>query len=354
MLNVLIVDDKPAVLEGLREMIPWMEINATLIGEARNGRDALAIAMEKRPDIIITDIKMPIMDGLQLCESVSRAMPHTVKIILSAYEDFSYAQTGIRCGVHDYILKPIDYEKIEVLSQKMKQIAKKKMTRQSVHHLIYDPNLQVHLHDAIKNADIEYLQLFFSNESLDGDAELDDVHRNCYYVLLNILFDFAEKAGINLRLVDISKEEAKGQLLMLDSCRAMKEFVLNKYLLVSEMIKTRKNSRAASIIEVIKKYIQDNFTDPNLTVNSIADKLNITLNYVSQIFHQFTGEHTVNYITKLRIEKACLLLKETSSPIQQIALEVGYGDPQYFARAFKKVEGITPSQYRNFQLNIGG
>lgn len=119
MLTVLLVDDEMYVRKGLYELISWIELDMEIIGEAENGVEALNLIERLQPDVIITDIRMPILDGLELIRAVEK-MPHLepVFIIISGYHDFKYAQQAIRYGVHDYILKPIDDEELTATLQK--------------------------------------------------------------------------------------------------------------------------------------------------------------------------------------------------------------------------------------------
>lgn len=352
MLDVLIVDDKRAVLNGLKEMIPWSELDARIIGTASNGRDAFDIAMIERPDMIITDIRMPIMDGLQLCEAIYREMPHTTKVILSAYKDFEYAQTAIRFGVKDYILKPIDYEKIDVLTHKINQISMNKKTLKTVHYMLSDPLLQVKLHAFLEEGDIGALKPYFVFEASSGNAEQDDLLKNYYYKLYLILLDFAERTGIKLNGVGMANESSQSAMPQLNNWSAVKEFATRLYPQIAEMAKARKNPHTEAIIEAIKAYLQEHFANPDLSLNRIADKMNLPTNSLGLMFHQYTGDHISSYITNLRMEKAKILLKDPRLSVQQITAQVGYTDSHYFARTFKKAEGFTATQYRNLQLNM--
>lgn len=112
--KVLIVDDEIFVRKGLLEIIPWCDLNLTIVGEADNGQEAQAMIKQLEPDIVITDIRMPILDGLGLIQSVvnenSDSTP--VFVVISGFHDFKYAQQALRYGVYDYILKPIDEEEM--------------------------------------------------------------------------------------------------------------------------------------------------------------------------------------------------------------------------------------------------
>lgn len=123
MLKVMLVDDEPWVLEGLRTMVNWKKFGFEICGEALNGPDALRLIQEQKPDLVLTDINMPVFNGLELIAklNVSMAMPPKF-VILSGYDDFQYARTALRQRVDQYLLKPIDDEEIESLLGKMQTI----------------------------------------------------------------------------------------------------------------------------------------------------------------------------------------------------------------------------------------
>ena len=105
-MKVFLVDDEIAIRENLRNSFPWEEKGYQLVGEAPDGEMALPMLRDLNADILLTDIRMPFMDGIKLCEEVQRTMPWVERIILSGYDDFSYAQKAISLGVKEYLLKP--------------------------------------------------------------------------------------------------------------------------------------------------------------------------------------------------------------------------------------------------------
>lgn len=107
MLKVFLVEDETIIREGLCNIIPWQQYGYTLVGDASDGEQALPMIRELQPDVLITDIKMPFMDGLALSNLVSKELPNTKIIIVSGYDDFEYARQAIRIGVEQYLLKPI-------------------------------------------------------------------------------------------------------------------------------------------------------------------------------------------------------------------------------------------------------
>jgi two-component system response regulator YesN len=119
MLKVLLVDDEPYVLEGLRVMVDWSAYGFKVCGEATNGEDALEIVKICNPDLIITDIKMPVMDGLEFIKLSYEKLNSKAKfIILSGYDEFSYAKQAMTYKIKNYLLKPLDDDELkEVISE---------------------------------------------------------------------------------------------------------------------------------------------------------------------------------------------------------------------------------------------
>lgn len=112
MKKIFLVEDEQGVRKMMRDTVDWASAGVVFAGEAGDGESALPMIYETRPDILITDIRMPFMDGLALAENVRREFPDTRVIIVSGYDDFKYAQQAIRLGVDDYILKPVTPEKL--------------------------------------------------------------------------------------------------------------------------------------------------------------------------------------------------------------------------------------------------
>ena len=112
MYSVFAVDDEPIVLEGIRSKIDWEGSGFTFAGEATDGEIALSMIHEIKPDILVTDIKMPFMDGLQLAEAIKRTQPWIKIIILSGHDEFDYAKKAISIGIEEYLLKPFTPEEL--------------------------------------------------------------------------------------------------------------------------------------------------------------------------------------------------------------------------------------------------
>ena len=107
MLKIFLAEDEVVVRETIKRMIPWEELGCELVGEAADGEMALPLLIRQHPDLLITDIKMPFMDGLTLARLAKKEIPGLKVVILSGYDDFNYAKQAIGIGVEDYLLKPI-------------------------------------------------------------------------------------------------------------------------------------------------------------------------------------------------------------------------------------------------------
>ena len=135
-MKVFLVDDEVVIREGIRESFPWEDTPYTLVGEAPDGEMALPMIRDTNPDIVITDIRMPFMDGIELCRTLRTQMPWIGIVILSGYDEFEYARQCLQLGVREYLLKPIDAEDLrKALDKVSAQLQEEKKQREHVESL---------------------------------------------------------------------------------------------------------------------------------------------------------------------------------------------------------------------------
>lgn len=137
--SVMLVDDEVYARQGLRKLIDWESYGFQVIAESDDGEDALAFIEQHLPDLVITDIRMPVLDGLELIRKCTHSLPSPPEfIIVSGYDDFKYAQQAVRFGVHDFILKPIDEHILQSTLQELNELITRKkeddMARQHKSH----------------------------------------------------------------------------------------------------------------------------------------------------------------------------------------------------------------------------
>ena len=134
--KVLLVDDEEEIRTGISRKINWAALGFSLVGEAGNGEEALELAEQLRPDLVLTDIKMPFMDGLELCRRLRQSLPAAKLVVFSGFDDFEYARQSVGMGVSEYILKPINaLELSEVLTKLRRQLDKQRLERRDMETL---------------------------------------------------------------------------------------------------------------------------------------------------------------------------------------------------------------------------
>lgn len=167
----MIVDDEPLTREYMKINVPLIDNRWRVTAEAMEGCEALDILQKQQFDLIITDIKMPVMDGLELCSLISKRCPGQKVIIISGYDEFAFAKEAIRYGVHEYLLKPIVKEELQAALNKIAIQIERKKNEQLIYKtmvtlLAEDPKKQVVenlLKTVVPVSDI--VQLFESNNS---------------------------------------------------------------------------------------------------------------------------------------------------------------------------------------------
>ncbi|WNR45920.1 response regulator transcription factor [Paenibacillus roseipurpureus] len=134
-LKAVLADDEPNILRNLQAVIPWEEIEIDIVGKARNGLEALELCELHVPDIVMSDIRMPHMDGITFVHKLREINEECSVLMVTGYQDFDYVRSLLRAGVSDYILKPIDYEELENVIRKVAADIRAKKLSQHEEHL---------------------------------------------------------------------------------------------------------------------------------------------------------------------------------------------------------------------------
>ncbi len=533
MWKIFLVEDESVIREGFRDKIPWEQYGFQLVGEAGDGEMALPMIRKIRPDVLITDIKMPFMDGLSLSEIVKEEFPKMKIIIISGYDDFEYARRAITVGVDQYLLKPITRTALRgvllEIKEKMEQETEQK-------------DYQAQYQDEVREFEQFSLRRFFE-KLLDGKLSVKEIYEeaaglslqltaSCYNLLLFSIYEKSESASreagerlarrqeevfhfflrhpqyvlfrfnVNCYGVLIKSEQSQMEdlvenglehvrrtcgaeehdlewyvavgtpverLSLLSQCykkanhyfayrfilpnlhilsettladhlagqeeknigkvdfmqmdpeiirdflargedKEIHDFVESYLHNISNALKSRMfrsyvilNIRFAVVAflesigadqeeyaeeieqavnvtrdenselfkyfvrmletsmrirdqinsyqggKMLKKaldYIDANYDRDTLSLNSVAENIGMSANYLSAIFSQSMQKTFVEYVTEKRIEKAKKLLKQTDKTSGEIAREAGYKDAHYFSFVFKKLQGCSPREYR--------
>lgn len=533
MYKILLVDDEILVRDAIRENIDWGKLDCELIGDCENGKQAVEFVKTHEVDIVLTDILMPYMDGMELSHFLHDNYPDILIVIFSGFGEFEYAKKAIQYNVSEYMLKPVTAMELTKVIENMKEkLDSRKKEQRKIESLTqvsqdYHKNANVirskALDSLVKCArdvqvsldELERMGITFQAASyrvavfdIDTYSEMyqmdmdkqqesalmafvlfnvgdeivvrekagvvyqegnnrvciifagnrtkefsESIHRICheiqkkvkevigletsigigswvrspheliysyrlaakaidYRYLLggNLLFDMEEKKTDNsiflINDLEILTESIKsgdrrlmektlGQIeteiksalveksyaciylqqvirAIGNTCQSLSEepekIIAQREALLKAVTEQRMFSQAAALVEkyaqevfdalqelnsssgqrqgmLAMDYIQKNYMDPCLSLNSICSYLNISTSYFSTIFKEMTGETFIEVLTRVRMEKAKELLENTTMKNYEIAEKVGFSDPHYFGISFKKITGKTPTEY---------
>jgi two-component system response regulator YesN len=519
--KVFFVEDEIITREGIRENVDWQSCGFEFCGEAADGEMALPLLRTAQPDVLITDIKMPFMDGLQLSKIVRERMPWIKIIILSGHDEFEYAQKAISLGVADYLLKPVTVQKLQSALQKLsaqldqekrEQATLRKLQEQmednqamlreqllfklvigavspaeavekgqmlgldliSRHYLVvilklelrdrtdqYDHDEYQQLQHALtqlaeKNPDVFVLRRDWGDVTLimkgstteyleeERDLLLESfqqvVSKTRYHLTIGIGASKERIADISQSFVDallhIQHEVTdtslrlnpmidQKELLKLDKtavenylrCGKRDDFnqffadyigelsevalrtpLIKHYVFADLILATARlihelggeidkvmpelnsietilsnaqsieelreqafkiisigliyrdsqpNHQHAHAIRQAREYMEQHYAEPNLSLNDVAARANLSASHFSVVFSQETRQTFKEYLTEIRMTKAKELLRMTTLRSADIAYQVGYNDPHYFSSVFKKHTGLSPIEFRS-------
>jgi two-component system, response regulator YesN len=523
MITLLLVEDETEVREGLKKFIPWDSIGIDKIEEAIDGLAAIGLCESIRPDILLTDIRMPKMDGIQLAIYIRERFPLCRIIFISGYSDKDYLKSAIKVGAVSYIDKPVDIQELQqVLAQTViqcRQDLKKKeeqeylgaiskagyplilqklaasacyngqegmllashldilsscavvtltvklhedaalseeegeyfrnsiiafinesdfrteemklaaffldrrtlvihcffpghtsnatqndlitdfladlnqnydskyvftavagksakdplgipdsfkSAQRMVKILFYRPKGTLHTTFGIKNSEFELTGSFVNEfDKLILNGRLEETHvwldrleqsilqhpmteigyiKNIYFNIYEQIASAAKKRYENISLIEEEYTYIWQALSMMETLYDITQFfhsMINSYFNIFD-----KTDLTVSVIQDIKEYIKIHFCDSDLSIKKIAEIFHYDYYYLCSLFKKKTDITINTYISQVRVEKAIELLKERHVTLHEITNLVGYNDPSYFTKLFKKYAGVTPSEYR--------
>ncbi|WP_066070261.1 response regulator transcription factor [Neobacillus soli] len=355
MINILIVDDERVERMALKQIIEQGMGNIKIVGEAENGLRAIRLAEELKPDLILMDIQMPGMDGLAAIKEINRKNSAIQYIIVSAYETFEYARQALRLGVKDYLLKPsridtiietvqsvtkrIQREKDESNSRKQEKIKIQKLQQEfhegSRRALETEKNILEQLRQGNGKV-VQKLVLSFVEYCEETGKSISETHQRLLRIVL-LISRFLNDIGIEIETPFFSLQATNYQQLNTES-----RLVLEKML---KSFTSMKNEISPNIFQTIKQFIVEN-SHREISLEIVAAQVNLSPYYVSKLFKEHSGTNFIDFLTECRIMKAKKLMLDPSKSLKEITFEVGFHDPSYFSRVFKRSHNISPTDYR--------
>lgn len=329
MLRMIIVDDEKIIRETIYSIIDWSAIGIEVVGLCANGIDAFDRIVDEYPDIVITDIRMPGLSGLELIQKVQEAELNVEFIILSGYNEFEFAQTAMKYGVQHYLLKPCNENDIIQVMRSSTVSCQKKIAAR----------LETLLEELFQSteADKALQQKFFTLLSSQKDTELIRT------LLMKLLMNTARQENCRLSNVQITE-----YLMTLNTCDTSEELLAYAEKIMEAVFATAPAQKYNDCITKIQAYVREHLSDSNLSLKWIAENiLYMNVDYVSKQFVKQTGSKFSTYLNTERVNLAKqLLLSADTDKLYEVAEQVGFGsNPQYFSQIFKKYTNMTPSAY---------
>ncbi|MDR1965544.1 MAG: response regulator [Synergistaceae bacterium] len=514
MFKIFLVEDEAPIRESIRDTIDWKAAGFEYIGDAPDGEVAVGAIRAMKPDIVITDIRMPFVDGLELSRIVRSEFPGTKIMILSGYDDFAYAQEAIRLGVSEYLLKPIiPSELMRAVNKVAFDLSREirgespgsaggdtaESRRASFYNRLldgtappsamlseaadlsiplgdrcyvvcalkteardFDPAREAEFSDILsrkasesravflKRSGDEYVIIFQGHDAAETESAaasalsgsvsatscqpvklyagiggvVERMHETarsfreaeiaCNYALFTRASspclirnvrnetslpgpELSEQLGRALELMQcgnlsdarecasaVTKATAKGPSLhyayidiLMTASRVLRDMDADPEEVLPELSHPGENAFAigtpeqleASIREICerviqhrrdhlanrhrslalaaKQFIDQNYADPALSLQKVAREARVSPTHFSAVFSREMGETFRNYLASVRMKHATRLLTATSMSAAEISEKVGYNDPQYFSRAFKRSIGMSIRAFRN-------
>lgn len=257
MIKVFLVEDEAIIRRGIKNKIPWETEGFEFVGEASDGELAYPMIKKTKPDIVITDIKMPFMDGLELSAIIRKEMPDTKIIILSGYNEFDYAKTAISLGVTDYQLKPISSEKLLETIKRVAEIIREERAQKEL--------LEEYKKDNQESLELDKAKLFYTladntmstAEILEWGNQLGlDLTASYYTVILLKLISSVEENSYQEQLVETERKIE--EFLEKQECiHYFKRWGEGWFLLV----RSEEEEELADLLQILRDYLSELIPD---------------------------------------------------------------------------------------------
>lgn len=343
MRKVVIVDDEYIVVQGIKAMIAREKMNFEVTGHALNGIDGLAVILEQKPDLVISDIRMPGMDGLSLIEAAKEECPDTVFVVISGYQEFEYARRALSLGVKGYIDKPITISKVRETLTMAEEFLEKQESNPEQSKKAYQEAC-AKLNDLIINKTSKgYEELLGETlKALKAYApSLSDYKEESYKLVCMV-------CGIFYELRKEQKEEqhfpSYRNIDMLNSMDEVDEVTRELVKSVFRKLHSETLGNMHRTIKILLDYINHHYHE-DIGLTELADQVEMNPAYLSILFKEEVGMSYIKYLTKVRIEEAKRLLLE-GLKVVEVSDRVGYSNYRYFCDIFKKQVGMTPNEYK--------
>lgn len=372
--SILMADDEALSRKVIENKLMTMpDVSVTGVS---NGHLAKQYLLDHFVDLVITDIRMPVLDGLELAEFISRFSPETMVIIISGYSEFDYAKLAIQYGVKDYLLKPVQLQNIEkiVLECKQKSFQNHQLTIHQHYHKDADQEKLIAeiLKENSSSCGMEELEHLFSCQGTvvsvtpDVDDKINKEEFELTYKNLigRCLHDYAvlslgnQNGSFRFLLIpgnnpDHRNVEAAGEYLNRVLNHQVEFTTLASISSIGELRGldlSGSTDVSSQVIESACQFMKEHLGEP-ISRNMVAEYVYLSHSHFGHLFRQVKGMGYNAYLTQIRIEQAKKLLLNNMT-VGDVAVAVGYRDAKYFSEIFYQKTGCIPSDYKF--MTLGG
>lgn len=347
--RLVVIDDEYIVVEGIKALISRLKLDYEVAGAAYDGIHGLETVQREKPDVVITDIRIPGMDGLSLIETAKESCPDTVFIVISGYSEFVYAQRALALGVKGYIDKPITAEKLKEVFERIEKDRKKsqyedtekaKKNREQYEKLekIFEAGIR-----SITNSDSGEFRCY--SRQVVGSLrklypELSEFRRE-FYKHLCVLSDVLIESRKQIERSSLVSYQEMEKCDSFEKVQKYGEDVLSD---IEKHLTADQTGSSHRVILEILNYLEEHYHE-DIGLGELADKVGMSTAYLSVLFKSEVGTSYVKYLTDLRMKKAKKLL-QNGYKVHEVSELIGYNNYRYFCDIFKKHEGMTPNEYK--------
>lgn len=358
-MKIIVVDDEILVRKGITKSIDWGQIGVNHVFEASNGEQALDLILKNDIDIVLTDIKMPKMDGVELIEQLKVVRPSTVVIVLSCINDMEYMRKALSFGgAIDYIpkLSMTTEELLDIIKRAREYVRGSKEPEiqsytnlPSFFTLEYEERLRDYIeYGTFKNVET-LLDEIFEQAKLLGVKWRNSREWNDMISLFSSIVKKYNKTIDEFFPKNITFEQVFQTIQDIES---LKKYMLEVIINIKRFIKHEKKISYDEHIEKAIYYINNNY-NRNIRLKDVARYVNISETYLSRLFKRVMKVNFIDYINTIKIEKSKELLQTRKYTIQQVSEKMGYNNSSYFTQIFREIEGVTPKQYQqNYDIGF--
>lgn len=295
-MNIVLIEDESITGQWMQKKLEELDSENRILGVFPNGKRALAYLTEQpdEPDLIFTDIRMPVMDGLEFLEQYQKLGRLSYIVILSAYDEFQYARRAMKLGAREFVLKP-------------------EITQQTLRRILLD-------------ADVWLAAQRVGREGLSRQ-EREEALRS---VIMN-----DEEIGESLACI-MERILSRGIPVQPQREAAMTS--------LKDPLPSGIPNYSPPVLDAMQ-YVEAHFAE-RITLDEIAGAVYLSKAYFSTLFHRETGQKFSVYLQEVRLEKARDMLLKSRKSMQEIADQTGFFDAPHFSRSFKEKFGVSPLEYR--------